>query len=150
MPNSGASTRQQLAVEVQDELRRLATEIDSLDERAAARFGVARADLRCLDVLTSRGPLRPSDLGAAVRLTSGGLSIALDRLERAGYVERRRHPTDRRGVIVEATELAHRVDEELFGEIEAAMRRVLAGYDLARPSVIRDFLRDTREVVAAR
>lgn len=150
MPNSGVSTRRQLALEVQDEVRRLATEIDSLDERAAARFGVVRTDLRCLDVLTSRGPLRPSDLAAAVRLTSGGLSIALDRLERAGYVRRTRHPTDRRGVIVEATELAHRVDEEIFGEIEAAMRRLLARYDGVRLSIIRDFLRDTRDVVASR
>ncbi len=149
MSQSHLSRATSLAIEVETELRRLTTEIDRLDERAAERFGINRTDMRCLDVLTSRGPLRPSDLAAAVRLTSGGLSIALERLERAGYVSRRPHVSDRRSVLVEATEKAHQVDEEIFGDIEAGTRGLLRSYDQKRLAVIRDFLRGMSAILGS-
>jgi DNA-binding MarR family transcriptional regulator len=147
---SHLSSALSLAIEVETELRRLTTEIDGLDEHAAQRFGINRTDMRCLDVLTSRGSMRPSELAAAVRLTSGGLSIALERLERAGYVSRRPHGSDRRSVLVEATEKAHQVDEEIFGGIEVGTRGLLRSYDEKRLIVIRDFLRGMSAVMAAR
>ena len=60
----------QLAMAVQDELRRLTTDVDTLDELAARRFGINRTDMRCVDVLTASGPMRPSELAAAVKLSS--------------------------------------------------------------------------------
>jgi DNA-binding MarR family transcriptional regulator len=89
----------------------------------------------------------PSELAAAVRLNSGGLSIALERLERAGYIRRRQHEHDRRRVVVEATEKAHAVDEEVFGAIEERMRRLLGRYQAAELEVVRRFLRETRSAV---
>jgi DNA-binding MarR family transcriptional regulator len=137
-----------LALEVQDELRLLSTEIDGLDDRAARHLGVNRTDLRCLDVLTGSGPQRPSDLARALRLTTGGLSIALERLETAGYIRRRQHKDDRRSVLVEATDKAHRLDDEVFGPIEERMRRVLDRYDAEELTAVLRFLRDTREAIS--
>lgn len=135
-------------MEAQDELRRLTTAIDGLDEKAALRFGINRTDLRCVDVLTSVGPQKPTELAAAVGLTSGGLSIALERLERAGYIRRRQHEHDRRSVVVEATDKAHSVDDEIFGRIEQRMRRLLGGFDSNELEVILRFLRETRETIS--
>lgn len=148
--NLSRGTRRSLAEAVQEELRRLTTEIDNLDDGAARHFGVNRTDLRCVDVLTSRGPMRPSELAAAVRLTSGGLSIALERLERAGYIRRKPHQDDRRSVVVEATEKAHRVDDEIFGAIEKRMRRLLSGYQRDELAVVQRFLADTRAAIVSR
>ncbi len=39
------------------------------------------------------------------------------RLERSGYARRRRNATDRRRVLIEATELTRRVEGEMFGEL---------------------------------
>ena len=135
-------------MEAQEELRRLSTAIDGLDEKAALRFGINRTDLRCVDVLTSAGPQKPTELAAAVGLTSGGLSIALERLERAGYIRRRRHEHDRRSVVVEATDKAHSVDDEIFGRIEQRMRRLLGEFDSDDLEVILRFLRETRETIS--
>ena len=74
------SNRNELIGQVRSAMRRLTTEIDGLDECAAAHFGVNRTDLRVIDTLRSRGPLTASELARAVGLTSGGLSIALERL----------------------------------------------------------------------
>jgi hypothetical protein len=46
------------------------------------------------------GPLTERDLGARLLLTSGGVTVLVDRLERAGLVRRGRHPTDRRTTVV--------------------------------------------------
>ena len=139
----------ELAIDAQAELRRLTTAIDGLDEKAALRFGINRTDLRCVDVLTSAGPRKPTELAAAVGLSSGGLSIALERLEKAGYIRRRQHPDDRRSVVVEATDKAHKVDDEIFGRIEQRMRRLFGSYDPGELDVILRFLRQTRETISS-
>ncbi len=83
-------------------------------------------------------------IAQAVGLTSGGLSIALDRLERAGSISRRRHEQDRRSVVVEPTELAERMGGEVFGALSLRVDKALRLYGEAELSVIGDFLRRIR------
>ena len=61
------------------------------------------------------GPLTPSELARSVALTSGGLSIAIERLERIGYIGRFQYLDHRRSVLVEATEAIEPVHAEAFG-----------------------------------
>lgn len=129
-------------------LRRLTSEIDALDARAARYFGLHRTDQQCLDLIASRGPLTPSELARAMSLTSGGMSIALDRLERAGYVRRRPHPGDRRGVLVEATALARRRGREFFGPLQDIERRLLAARSRRELREIQTFLEQLTAAIA--
>ena len=59
----------------------------------------------------------PTAICEVLGRTSGGMSLTLDRLERAGLVRRLPDPTDRRRVVVEATDagvaLARRVNADL-------------------------------------
>ena len=116
------SSRAELIGEVLAAMRRLSTEIDGLDQRAADRFGINRTDLQLIDVLRTSGPRTATELAKAVGLTSGGLSIALDRLERVGYVRRYQHPDDRRRVIIEATETLEPLEREMFAPYSNASR----------------------------
>ena len=129
-------------------LRRLTTEIDGLDARAAHYVGVHRTDLHCLDLLASRGPLAPSELARAMSLTSGGMSIALGRLERAGLVRRLRNPDDRRGVLVEATDLTRRRGREFFGPLAEIERQLLARQTPRELLAIHTFLDDLASAIA--
>jgi hypothetical protein len=108
-------------------IRRLGTEVDGLDQRATTRFGISRTDLHLIDRLRSDGPQKPSRLARSVGLTSGGLSIALERLERIGYIRRSQHPDDRRSVLVDATEAIVPFETEVFGPL---IRRMTALLDL--------------------
>lgn len=139
----------ELVGEVAAALRALTTEIDGLDQRAAQLLGLHRTDLRCLDVISSRGPLMASEVGHAVGLTSGGTSIALERLERGGLVRRSHGAADRRKVLVEVTALTRRREEEVFGPLQGAVARMLAGYSVAKLRAVRGFLEDLRAVMAA-
>ncbi|MGH7698875.1 MAG: MarR family winged helix-turn-helix transcriptional regulator, partial [Candidatus Dormibacteria bacterium] len=123
-------------------LRRVTTAIDGLDQRAAARFGVNRTDLRLLDLLGAQGPLSPGALGAAAGLSSGGVTVALDRLERGGLIERRPNPLDRRGVVVDATAEVDRLGTLIFSGLQTRVQRRLQSLSREHLLVLIDFLAD--------
>src|SRR5262249_36550769 len=127
-------------------MRRLSTEIDALDQRAADHFGINRTDLQLIDVLRSKGPLTATQLARAVGLTSGGLSIALDRLERVGYVRRSQHPDDRRSVLVEATEALAPLEAEVFGQLGERTKKLLKTYTREQLITIKHYLEQAAEI----
>ena len=102
--------------------------------------GSAGTDLHLIDRLRSEGPQTPSELARSVGLTSGGLSIALERLERIGYIRRSQHPDDRRSVLVEATDAIVPLENQVFGPLIREMRSLLATYDDRNLATIRDYL----------
>jgi DNA-binding MarR family transcriptional regulator len=142
------SSRADLIGDALAAIRRLGTEVDGLDQRAASHFGISRTDLHLIDRLRSEGPQTPSELARSVGLTSGGLSIALERLERIGYIRRSQHPDDRRSVLVEPTEAIVPLENQVFGPLIRDMRSLLATYDDHRLATIRDYLDRAATVIS--
>ena len=79
--------------------------------------------------------VRPFELERAMLLAQYNLSRLLDRIERAGYIERRACPQDRRGQVVQLTAsgkaLRRRMWPVYASAIEAAVGRHLSGQDAA-------------------
>lgn len=71
--------------------------------------------------------LTPTALYEVLMLSSGGMTSRIDRLEKAGYIARRKHPTDRRGTLVELTADGLALIEALLPVHVANERAVLAG-----------------------
>jgi DNA-binding MarR family transcriptional regulator len=142
------SSRAQRVDDALTAVRRLGTEVDGLDQRAASHFGIGRTDLHLLDRLRSAGPQTPTGLARSVGLTSGGLSIALERLERIGYIRRSQHPNDRRSVLVETTEAIIPLEEQFFGPLIHEMRALLATYDDSDLATIRQYLDRAATVIS--
>ena len=149
MPNEVAKRKPALMQAIGQELRVFGTEIDALDARAADRFGLNQSDLRCLDVLSHSGPLSPTLLARALEMTTGGLSISLGRLERAGYITREMDRTDRRRVTVELTQKARDLEAEIFGPLLGQVGSLLTSYSKAELALIHEFLQRVRTAVAA-
>src|SRR5262249_54954959 len=126
---SQMSSRAALVDDALAAIRRLGTEVDGLDQRAASHFGISRTDLHVIDRLRSEGPQTPSGLARSIGLPSGALSIALERLGRIGYIRRSQHPDDRRSVLVEATEAIVPLEHEVFAPLISEMRSLLVTYD---------------------
>jgi len=143
------STRSVLVNEVFAAMRRLSTEIDGLDQRAANHLGINRTDLHLIDVLRTSGPLTATQLARAIGLTSGGLSIALDRLEKLGYIRRSQHPDDRRSVLVEATDVLAPLEAELFGPLAQQIRKLLGAYTRDQLLTIKHYLEHAAEITNA-
>jgi MarR family 2-MHQ and catechol resistance regulon transcriptional repressor len=66
-------------------------------------------------------------IGAKIRLTSGSITAAVDRLEQKGMVERRSHADDRRTRMVHLTPSGHKLIACAFADHEAAMERAATG-----------------------
>ncbi|MFD6393455.1 MarR family winged helix-turn-helix transcriptional regulator, partial [Nocardia sp. NPDC060259] len=106
-------------------------------------LGVNETDRRALEIvlLEDEKSTTPGMLAERLGLTSAGVTIMLNRLEKQGYIARSLHPTDRRRVIVMATELAaHRVQELVVPMIVESYKMLLSYYDTAELETIADFL----------
>jgi DNA-binding MarR family transcriptional regulator len=119
-----------------------------------ARHGLTWGEYLVLATLRRTGPpyrMNPTALYGSVILSSGGMTKRLDRLERAGLVERLPDPEDRRGrlvaltdrglALVDAAVVDHLANEEgLLGALSASERRSLS--DLLRKLLASDPFRE--------
>ncbi|SES40524.1 MarR family transcriptional regulator [Rhizobium sp. NFR03] len=72
-----------------------------------AEFGLQNGEFDVLATLRRSGgacALTPTALYEAAMISSGGMTARIDRLEKTGLIERRKHPTDRRGTLVALTD----------------------------------------------
>nr|WP_205856145.1 MarR family transcriptional regulator [Phytoactinopolyspora endophytica] len=98
----------------------------ALDRELQAEYGVGRSEFEALDRLIESGQekLRMHDLASDMYLSQSALSRAVDRLERAGFVERSMCADDRRSCFVRPTESG----SELHAKARETHRKVLSAY----------------------
>src|SRR6201993_3949558 len=70
------------------------------NQQVADRVGLRLTDMQCINVLDLMGPSTPSELARCTGLTTGGVTVMLDRLEKGGYIRREPNPRDRRSLLV--------------------------------------------------
>lgn len=70
--------------------------------------------------------LSPTELYEAAMISSGGMTNRLDRLERAGLVERRPDPDDRRGKLIALTKAGKRAIDDTIDRHVANEERLLS------------------------
>ena len=82
------------------EMRKLIANAILFNLAAAAHAGMHSTDLQVLNLLDVHGAAKPGDLARWTSLSTGGVTVVLDRLEEAGYIQRRPNPADRRSTLV--------------------------------------------------
>lgn len=92
------------ALEITGRLDRIARYLNRRSSDVLADSGVSGRDLEVLGALRRSGKGLPaSECARAAMLTSGGMTGQADRLARAGLIERRPDPDDRRAVLMTLT-----------------------------------------------
>ena len=140
-----AATRQQLVSDVGRAMQAYQRSTQAFDDEVGRELGVNPVDLRCLDWLTE-GPMTASRLAEATGLSAAATTSMIDRLERKGFVRRRRGDGDRRQVLVEFTEDGLRRVGELYGPLVAAGEPLLSSLSKEQLDVMRDQLVHMREL----
>src|SRR6266850_4562924 len=85
-----------------------------LAEWSIANTGLCLTDFAALEALLHKGPLTISQIQEKVRLASGSMTAAVDRLEKLGLVVRKSSPSDRRARVVELTAKGKRLAASCF------------------------------------
>ncbi|WP_454734545.1 MarR family winged helix-turn-helix transcriptional regulator [Cupriavidus necator] len=125
-------------------LARLSRHTGRAIEAALAETGLSPWEFDVLATLRRAGPpyaLSPGALIGSLMITSGTMTNRLDHLERAGLVQRRPNPDDRRGLLVELTDAGReRVDHAVELHV-ANEHRLLAGLSAAERTQLATLLR---------
>ncbi len=122
--------------------RELGTVSVFFHQAVADRLGLNVTDTRCFELMSrySQPPLTAGYLARATGLTTGAVTGILDRLERAGLVERFRDPADRRKVFVRPLPDALRRVGHLYEGLAAASLKLVSGYSTKELELISDYL----------
>jgi DNA-binding MarR family transcriptional regulator len=102
-------------------------------------LGINVTDMKCLDIITLKGSANPTELAEHTGLSTGATTAMIDRLENAGLVVRRPHPTDRRGTIVVLSKEAIRKLPAMFASLAKAMDALVSTYSEKELKVLADF-----------
>jgi MarR family 2-MHQ and catechol resistance regulon transcriptional repressor len=107
-------------------LWKAARAVESYAEKSITELEMCGSDFAVLEALLHKGPLPVNEIGKKILLTSGSITVAVDRLETKGWVERRAHDTDRRARIVHLTMEGKKLVARVYAEHAADMEMLAA------------------------
>lgn len=97
-------------------LWKAARAVEAYAEKSITDLEMCGSDFAVLEALLHKGPLPVNEIGKKILLTSGSITVAVDRLEKRGLVERRAHGTDRRARIVHLTMPGRKLITRIYGQ----------------------------------
>jgi DNA-binding MarR family transcriptional regulator len=138
-----------LVAEVGHAVRRMGAQSVVTSQIVAARFGLHPTDLEVLDHIYLGQDLMPTDLARRTGLSPGSVTAVLDRLVRAGYIERQPDDTDRRRVRLRVVPKAIAPIKATYAPIQRRMVRLWSAYSPDELRVILDFLTRSTDLAVA-
>ena len=102
--------------------------------------GVSVTDLKCLDYVERMGEVTAGDLARETGLTTGAITAAIDRLEKAGLARRERSGSDRRKVFIRLCQSPAMARIAPFYEaLGRDSAQMVSRYSIAQLETIKDF-----------
>jgi DNA-binding MarR family transcriptional regulator len=98
-------------------------------QAVASRLGINVTDLECLRLVSSGSGMTAGTIAKSSNLTTGATTTVIDRLERAGYVERKSDDRDRRKVVVVASPAMQDQATDLAKPMRDLIDKVFFRYD---------------------
>ncbi len=120
--------------------RRLAVYTALYHSALAEQLGLNVTDLNALDLILELESITAGQLAELMGVSSGGITTVIDRLERAGFVEREKNPHDRRMVMIHPIEERCAQIEQFLSSVSRELTAVSAAYDHSELAAIHDFL----------
>ncbi len=128
------------------ELRRMVANSVLFNQRTADALKINPTDLQFINLLDVDGPLTPGRLAELTMLTTGGVTVVLDRLEKAGIVRREPNPDDRRSSLVSVLPKFLRSAEGAYAGMTAASNALLAQFDDRELATVLRFLQKANDI----
>jgi MarR family transcriptional regulator, organic hydroperoxide resistance regulator len=105
-------------------IRRLIAGSILFNQQVADKVGLGLTDMQCINILDLLGPTTPGKLAQSTGLTTGGVTVMLDRLEKAGFVKRAPNPNDRRSILVRVNQAKLKKVHGYYDEINRRMEQL--------------------------
>lgn len=148
-PDTSSATHRALVRAVGLGVRRMGAQSLITGHIIAARFGLHTTDLEVLDHVFLGKDATPGELARTTGLTPGSMTALLDRLARAGYIERQVDPADRRRVRVRVRPDAIAPIKAVYAPMQRRMFALWSEYGEQDLGVIADFLKRSTDAAVA-
>lgn len=125
---------------VVSEIRRFIAGAILFNQKIADNVGLHLTDMQCINVLELLGPTTPGELARHTGLTTGGVTVMLDRLEKGGYVKREPNPKDRRSLLIRINPKKLEKVNSYYGEVNQRVGSILQKTSEADLETVVDFL----------
>lgn len=113
---------------------------DVWDDCMSRFLGINRTDARCIDIIDRHQKVTAGVLASDSGLTTGAVTVVIDRLEAVGYVVRTRDAADRRKVWISCTPVANEISSRLFAHFQLLTPLLIARYTPDQLAAIVEFL----------
>jgi MarR family transcriptional regulator, organic hydroperoxide resistance regulator len=123
-------------------------ELRCVGSERLVRHGVSMAHLHLMSMLDRHGDLPMSRVAELLGVSDSNATGLIDRMEEHGFVERVRHPDDRRVVLVRVSDRGRQILADVEVLQDDLVVRVLGRLDTARLERLGLALDDVRSVVA--
>jgi DNA-binding MarR family transcriptional regulator len=141
-----SSGRKELHAALVREVRRMVANSVLFNTRMAEALEINPTDLQFINLLEIHGPLTPGKLAQATGLTTGGVTVVLDRLEKAGVIRRAANPSDRRSSIIHVSPKFLRTAQAAYGEMGRATDRLFGEFSEKELAVVLAFLKKANDI----
>ncbi|WP_136795328.1 MULTISPECIES: MarR family winged helix-turn-helix transcriptional regulator [Desulfosediminicola] len=91
------------------QLLELYDKINSWEHSVVKGSGLSPSQMHAIEVIGHRQDMRMKELAERLGITTGTLTVTVDKLEKKGLVARKPHQHDRRSWLISLTESGHRI-----------------------------------------
>lgn len=144
--------RREIVATMLGEMRRSSTRTVMFHAAIAERLGLNPSDHKCADLICNEvGPVTAGRLAELTGLSTGAITGVVDRLERAGFVQRVPDPQDRRRVVISGCAEGRAPDvRHLFIPLMTGMVAVCEDYTDEELKLIMGFMHRCGEMMDER
>jgi DNA-binding MarR family transcriptional regulator len=146
--NRGDPNRATLVEGIVAQFRASLGELRCMGSERLVRQGVSMAHLHLMSMLDRHGELPMSRVAELLGVSDSNATGLIDRMEEHGFVERVRHPEDRRVVLVRVSERGRQILSDVEILREDLMLRILGRLDATRLERLALALEDIQSAVA--
>jgi DNA-binding MarR family transcriptional regulator len=86
--------------------------LSSWEESVVRDSGLTTAQIHTIEIVGHAGAIKMKDLAEKIGVTTGTLTVSVDKLEKKGLLVRRPHEKDRRSYMIELTREGNKYFEE--------------------------------------
>lgn len=113
----------------------------------AEQMGLNPTDHKCVDIIMQRGPMTAGQLAEFTGLTTGSITTAIDRLEKANLLRRVGDPNDRRKVLLHVNQEGFPEMGAFFGPFLEAQDQLFAQYSDEELALILGYLEKSTQLL---
>jgi DNA-binding MarR family transcriptional regulator len=125
----------------------LGREMGEMSRAVSRSLGLHDTQLRAVDHVLRAGRLSPGELSHRLGISTGSTTSLIDGLEQMGRVRRLPHPSDRRRIVLEPTDLARREGRQAFRPLGDRLAQLVDSCTAEELIAIECFLRQLREEI---